>query len=85
MARNRTIAVKYKRRVLRVECKVIDVSTLEKPLPPCAFCNQKALKSVETVIQQGIWWDEFLTLCYCPKCETATVFRALYGVEKTDE
>lgn len=84
MAKNRTVAVKYKKRVLRVEAKVVDVAALEKPLPPCAWCNQKTLKAVETVIQQGIWWDEFLTMCFCSKCETATVFRAQYGVEENE-
>lgn len=75
MPKVQTVAVKFKKRVLRVEAKTVMASDdFEVKTSTCAKCGQRTLKLIELAEQRGLWQNQFQWLCYCPKCEFATIF-----------
>lgn len=86
MVKKTTVAVRFKKRVLRVEAKAVDAPCEpDVPNSHCARCGKQTLKLIEVVTQQGMWFTEYLWLCYCPKCEHATIFREIEDKDYGDQ
>lgn len=56
-----------------VKARVMDVDHPTNKLPACAWCKKKPLEIQWEFVQEGMWWSDFILICYCPKCKRSTI------------
>lgn len=55
------------------KARVMEVEHMPSKLPACAWCRKKGIRVQWEFIQEGMWWSDFLLICYCAKCKKSTI------------
>jgi hypothetical protein len=55
------------------KAQVMEVEYPTSKLPACSWCKKKKLRLQWEYIQQGLWYDDFMLICYCKSCFRTTI------------